>query len=173
MEFFDVVNERQSIRAFKKKEIEEDKIRKILEALNRAPSAGNRQAYEVILVKDNERKKALAEASYGQDFITEAPIVLVFCINPKRSSIYGKRGAELYYCQDATIAASYAQLAATALGLGSVWFGAFNEEEASKIINAPKEIKPIAIIPIGYPDEKPLKTPRRKIDDIVHKETLK
>jgi len=173
MEFFDVVRERRSIRAFKKKEIEEDKIRKILEALNRAPSAGNRQAYEVILIKDNEKKKALAKATYGQDFITEAPIVLVFCVNPQRSATrYGKRG-ELYCHQDATIAASYAQLAVTALGLGSVWVGAYDDEEVCKIINAPKEMRPIAIIPIGYPDEKPLKTSRRKIEDIVHEEMLR
>ena len=173
MEFFDVVKERQSIRAFKKKDIEEEKIRKILKAANSAPSAGNRQAYEIVLVRDQKRKEALVKAVHGQDFIAEAPVVLIFCINPQISSIYGKRGAELYYCQDATIAASYTQLAATSLGLGSVWIGAYDEEKVCEIINAPKEMRPIAIIPIGYPDEKPPRTPRRKLEDIVHKEVLK
>jgi len=171
MDFFTAVANRRSVRAFKSKAIEKAKLQKILEAANSAPSAGNLQAYEIVLIKDNKQKEALTEASNNQEFIAEAPVVLVFCANPRRSSRYSSRGADLYCIQDATIAASYAQLAATALGLSSVLVGAFDENAVSKIINA-RSVLPIAIIPIGYPNEEPEKTPRRKINDIVHNEKL-
>lgn len=172
-EFFSVLDERRSIRKYKNKDIEKDKLEKILEAANSAPSAGNLQAYEIVLIKEKKNKRALAAASFGQDFIAQAPVVLVFCANPNRSAVrYSSRGHELYSIQDATIAASYAQLAATALGLGSVWVGAFDESSVSKIINA-KSVKPVAIIPIGYPDEKPGKRCRRDLDDIVHNESVR
>lgn len=171
MDFFDVIKSRHSIRAFKKKNIEDEKIVGILDTVNSAPSAGDLQAYEIVLVKDQKQKFLLAKASFGQDFIAEAPIIFVICANIRRSSLrYGKRGSELYCINDASIAASYLQLASTALGLSSVWIGAFDEEEVAKIINSPDYIKPIAIIPVGYPDEETYGTPRRDLDDIIHKE---
>ncbi|MCX6818849.1 MAG: nitroreductase family protein [Candidatus Aenigmarchaeota archaeon] len=171
MDFFTAVSSRRSVRAFRAEAVEQAKLQKILESANSAPSAGNLQAYEIVLIKDKKQKEALAEASNNQKFIAEAPIILVFCANPMRSSRYNSRGTNLYCIQDATIAASYAQLAATALGLSSVWVGAFDESTVSKIINA-RAVLPIAIIPIGYPNEEPEKTPRRKISDIVHNEKL-
>jgi nitroreductase len=169
--FFSVLDERRSIRAYKKKDVEKEKLDRILTAANSAPSAGNLQAYEIVLVKEKKTKEALAAASLSHDFIAEAPVVLVFCANQERSAVrYGRRGHDLYSIQDATIAASYAQLAATALGLGSVWVGAFDESSIRKIINADK---PVAIIPIGYPDEKPYKTGRRSLDDITHKDRIR
>lgn len=164
-----MIRNRHSIRAYKDKEVEEDKLQKILEAANSAPSAGNLQAYEIFLIRDPYKKKALSEACLDQEFIAEAPVVLVFCSNPSRSSWkYGKRGEELYSLQDATIAASYAQLAATALGLSSVWVGAFFEREVLKILGNPEGLRPVAIIPIGYSAEEPFITGRRKLKDIVH-----
>ena len=169
MDFFDVITNRHSIRAFKKKDIEEEKIIKILEAANMAPSAGDLQAYEIILIRDGKQKSAIAKAAGNQDFISEAPVVIVICANQKRSSAkYGKRGSELYCINDASIAASYIELASTALDLGSVWVGAFDDNKVAEIIKAPNYIKPIAIIPIGYPNEEPYMTPRRDLDDIVH-----
>jgi nitroreductase len=167
MEFFDVVDKRHSIRAYKDKEVEEEKLRKILETANKAPSAGNLQAYEIFVVKDQNKRKALAEAAFSQDFIVDAPVVLVFCSNPTRSSWKGKRGG-LYSLQDATIAACYAQLAVTALGLSSCWVGAFSEEEVLKILGSPKGLVPICIMPIGYAAEEPEITGRRSLKDIVH-----
>lgn len=168
MEFFNVVKKRRSTRAYVNKPIEEDNIKWILEAANSAPSAGNQQSYEIFLVKDEGKKRALVEASFGQDFVAEASVVLVFCANPERSGKYGSRGRDLYSIQDATIAAAYSQLAATALGLASVWVGSFDEGEVLKVLENPKGLMPIAIIPIGYSAEEPEATPRRKLDDIVH-----
>lgn len=168
MEFFEVVKKRHSIRAFQKKKIEEEKIQKLLEVANSAPSAGDLQAYQILLVKDQKKKERLAKASWDQDFIAQAPVDLVFCIDPLRSAQrYGKRGETLYSIQDATISCAYAHLAAVDLGLGSVIVGAFDEAEVSRIIDIPLTLRPIIILPIGYPDEKPEKTPRRSLDDLV------
>ena len=171
MEFFELLKKRQSIRGFKKKPVEEEKLRKILETANSSPSAGNLQAYEIIVIKSEEKKEELVEAAFGQKFVAEAPLVLVVCANENRSSRrYGERGKELYCINDASIAATYIQLAVADLGLGSVWVGAFSEHEVGKIINAPDYLRPIAILPIGYPDKKPNRTPRRDLDDLVHEE---
>ncbi|MEM2174295.1 MAG: nitroreductase family protein [Candidatus Micrarchaeia archaeon] len=166
MEFFELLKKRRSVRKFEKKDIEERKIKEILEAMNTAPSAGDLQAYKVFIIKDEKIKERLAKAAYGQYFISEAPVVFVFFANPKESGRkYGKRGEELYCIQDSTIACTYAQLAAENLGLSSVWVGAFDDEEVKEIIGT--NLRPIAILPIGYPSEKPTKTPRKRIDEIT------
>jgi len=168
MEFFEVVRNRHSVRAFKDKEIEKEKLEKLLYVANSAPSAGNLQAYQIFLVKKPTHKIALSNAAYGQDFITQAPVTLIFCAEPLRSaSKYGKRGSELYSIQDATISASYVHLAAVDLELGSVIVGAFDEGAVSKILNLPDMLRPIIILPIGYPNEEPGITPRREISDLV------
>ena len=169
MEFFEVLKARRSVRAFEDTPVEDDKLKRILEAASSAPSAGNLQAYEIFLVRDAVRRRMLAEAALSQDFVAEAPVVLVFCANPDRSSWrYGRRGVELYSLQDATIAASYAQLAAVGLGLASVWVGAFYDEEVSEAIGVKGRLRPVAVIPIGYPAEKPRATSRRSLKDLVH-----
>jgi len=166
-----VLDKRFSCRKFEKKEIEEEKLRKILEAANSAPSAGNMQAYEIVLVREVERKKALVTSALNQGFIAEAPVVLVFFANPSRAGRrYGSRGEQLYAIQDATIAASYVQLAATALGLASVWVGAFDEATVKRVCNAPEALKAIAIIPIGYPAQESSSSGRRFLDELVKKE---
>ncbi len=98
-------------------------------------------------------------------------MVLVFCADHMRSAAkYGKRGVELYAVQDATIAAAYCQLAASALGLATVWVGAFDPEIAREAIGAPDQVTPVAIVPIGYPAEAPEPTPRRRLAELVRQE---
>jgi len=172
MDHFDVVKARHSIRAFQNRPIEGEKIARIIESVNLAPSAGDLQAYEIVIVRDPRRKKELDKAAWGQRFVAEAPVCLVFLVYPERSSRkYGDRGSELYCIQDATIAATYAMLAATSLGLASTWVGAFDEEACARAIDAPPTKRPIVILPIGYAAETPDVTPRRPISDIVCSET--
>ncbi|MBN1170082.1 nitroreductase family protein [Candidatus Micrarchaeota archaeon] len=167
MEFYDVIHKRRSIRAFLGKEIESGKLERILQAANSAPSAGNLQAYRLYIVTSREIKQGICEASHGQDFLMEAPILLVFCAIRNPGMKYGDRGAELYSVQDATIAAAYCQLAITAEGLGSVWVGGFDTFEVSRLLNAlPYEV-PVAAIPIGYPAEQPEATGRKSLQDLV------
>lgn len=173
MDFMSLVKTRQSVRAFETRELEQDKLKQLLEAVNSAPSAGDLQAYEVIVVRGEERRKALARAAYGQSFVAEAPMALVFCADHLLSaSKYGIRGAELYSVQDATIAATYCQLAATAMGLATTWVGAFDPKLVIEAIQCPEHVTPVAIVPIGYAAEQPRRTPRRSISDLVRNETF-
>ncbi|MEZ0396091.1 MAG: nitroreductase family protein [Anaerolineales bacterium] len=168
-DFFQVVEERRSMRAFAPAPVEEDKLQRILEVANRAPSAGNLQGYEIFVIRKAGQKQALVEAAYDQRFIAEAPLVLIFCANPSRSAVrYLERGRNLYSVQDATIACTYAMLAATALGLSSVWVGAFDEQAVRRAADIPSDLVPVAMLPIGYASEAGYSTPRRSLDEIVH-----
>jgi nitroreductase len=169
MEFFDVVGQRCSIRNFTGEVVDDEKIRQILEAVQRAPSAGNLQAYEIYVVAEESLRSDLMRAAWGQEFIRQAPIALVFCTNSERNEQrYRERGVQLYSVQDATIACTYAMLAATALGLASTWVGAFDVQSVHQIIGAPELQTPVAILPIGYPAEKPERRERRRLDETVH-----
>jgi nitroreductase len=170
MDFFEVVKERRSIRAFAGTPVQPEKLRAILETANCAPSAGNLQAYRIYAVTKSSKRKALARAAGDQDFVAQAPLVLVFCAHPARSAPkYGERGERLYALQDATIACTFAMLAATASGLASVWVGAFDDEAVRQAIGMPEGFVPVAILPIGYAAEKPAASPRRTLDDLVHR----
>jgi nitroreductase len=172
MDYFEAVRTRHSIRAFQKKPVEEEKINRIIEAINLAPSAGDLQAYEVVVVKDPMLKAKLARAAFDQAFISEASVCFVFVACPERSSKkYGRRGSELYCVQDASIATTYAMLAATALELSSTWVGAFDEEAAARAIGATGGKRPVAMLPVGYPAESPESTPRRPISDVAFLDT--
>lgn len=155
MEFFDLIKSRHSSRAYKNQLLEKEKLQQILDVADTAPSAGNLKAYKIFVVEEAAKKEVLAKAALEQTFIAEAPVVLVFCADPGCSAQkYGERGKKLYCIQDASIAASYAQLAAAALGLGTCWVGAFDEKEVLKILDAlkeaSKELRPVCIMPIGY-----------------------
>lgn len=169
MDFFEVVKERHSIRAFLNKPVEEEKLQQILKTANASPSAGNLQAYEIYLVRQRQQRLALARAALSQDFIAAAPVVLVFCANPARSSIkYGERGARRYTIQDAAVACTFAMLAATALGLATTWVGAYDDDAVRRVIGVSEDLIPVAILPVGYAAETPERTGRRRLDKLVH-----
>lgn len=155
MDFHELLEERHSVRAYADKPVEKEKLERIIAAAVSAPSAGNLQAYKIVIVKDGKTKEALCRAALGQDSVLQAPVVLVFFADRSQSSRkYGERGASLYSAQDATIAAAYTQLEAANLGLGTVWIGAFEPEKVSEILGAEEGETPVAIIPIGYSAEK-------------------
>jgi nitroreductase len=169
MEFLDVLKMRQSVRAYQDRALEEEKLHAILEAAACAPSAGNLQSYEIFIARQVTDRKALAQAALGQEFVAGAPVSLVFCTNAERARHkYGQRGTGLYALQDATIACTYAMLAATEVGLACVWIGAFRDEEVRRAIRAPIGLLPVAILSIGYPAERPEPTPRRALGDLIH-----
>ena len=170
MDLFEVIEKRHSIRAFLDTPLEAEMVERIIQAAMRAPSAGNLQAYEIFLAETPAIRSALAQASLDQDFIASSPLALVFCTVPARSQVrYGPRGANLYALQDATIACSFAMLAATALGLTSVWVGAFDDRRVLRALGDPPGLMPVAILPIGYPAEEPEIRPRRAIHEMIHK----
>ncbi len=169
MEFFDVIKNRHSIRVFTDQPVEPDKLQKILETANLAPSAGNLQAYEVYVVTDAKKRDGLSCAALAQEYIAVAPVALVFCTHPELTEgRYTERGTRLYTLQDATIACSFAMLAATNLGLGSVWVGTFDEKVVRMIVGAPESQVPVVILAVGYPGEFPEQHPRRPLSNIAH-----
>ena len=171
MDVFKAISERRSVRKFKKKEIEDQLINKILESGLWAPSAGNLQSWDIILINDQEIKHKLITAAYMRDFIGEAPIVMVLCANMHKSAtIYNDRGKELFCIQDAACAGQNMLLAIHALGLGACWVGAFDEEYVNDLLGMPAHVRPVALIPLGYPDEKPYPPPRRRVDEFLHSE---
>jgi nitroreductase len=173
MDVFDAIKGRRSVREFKPDPVDDKDLEKILEAGRSAPSAGNCQPWEFVVVRDGATKQKLVRAALGQSFVAEAPVVLVVCANiPRTSSRYGRRGAELYCIQDTAAAVQNILLTAYALGYGTCWIGSFDEESAAKAIKAPPGIRPLAIIPIGRPGEKPTPTSRLPLKKIVHENTF-
>jgi len=166
----EAIKGRRSIRAYDPRPVEAEKIQQILEAANRAPSAGNLQAYEIYVLIKAAKRADLARAVSNQDCLAAAPAILAFCTHAARSEWrYGEKAERLFALQDATIACAFAMLAATALDLGSVWVGAFDEDAVRRALGAPSGHRPVAILPLGYPAEQPLFSSRRELGDIVHR----
>ncbi len=169
MELFDAIRGRRSIRRYRQDDISEQDLKRILEAAICAPSAGNLQSWEFVVARENRTKVALAEAAYGQNFIAEAPVVIVVCANRERSAKrYRDRGASLYSIQDTAAAIQNMLLASYALGYGSCWIGAFDETKAARIIQAPPEVRPLAMIPIGRPAESSAAPSRIDLERVSH-----
>ncbi len=169
MEFNQVILRRHSIRAFNSQPVETEKLQNILETANLAPSAGNLHAYEIYVVTDAKKRDGLSCAALAQEYIAAAPVALVFCTHPERTEgRYTERGTRLYTVQDATIACTFAMLAATNLGLGTVWVGTFDEKVVRMIISAPESQVPVVILAIGYPAEFPEQHPRRRLEELAH-----
>lgn len=173
MDVFEAITQRRSIRTYKKQDLPEGTVEKLMEAARLAPSAGNVQPWEFVVATSPNTKRNLSLAAYGQKDLEEASIVIVVCANQKRAQeSYRERGKTLYCFQDTAAAIQNIMLTACSLGLGSCWIGAFKEDQIKKVINCPKDLKPIALIPIGYPNEAPLARSRRPISEIMHKETF-
>ena len=165
-DLFRVLSTRRSTRKFSKTTVENWKIEKILAAADTAPTAGNFQGLEVYYVKNKQAKEALVEAANKQPFVN-APLVLVFCMNPSRVKIdFDEQTLSKFSLQDATLAAAYAQLAAHALGLSSIWVGMLDEEKVKKIIGT--DLRPSSILCIGYPATRKPPKSRRKLKDLIH-----
>jgi len=167
MEFSHLVEKRRSIRHYSPEPVDPGALDRILKAVSRAPSAGNLQAYRMVVVRSAAKRRALATAAEGQEFLAEAPLDLVFFADPNRSAgRYGERGVTLYSVQDATIAATFAVLAATDEGLATVWVGAF-DEGAVRALCGETQARPVAIVAVGHGAETPEETPRRALAEMV------
>jgi nitroreductase len=172
MDVLEAIKGRRSVRAFTSQKVSEETVSKLIEAACWAPSAGNIQPWEFIVVRKPKIKKKLVEAALAQLFIAEAPVVIVVCANERHSAQrYGDRGSSLFCVQDTAAAIQNMLLAAYSFGLGTCWIGAFQEGQARQILNIPEEARPVAIIPIGHPAENPPPRPRRPQNKTTHHET--
>ena len=134
---------RKSMRSFSDKKLSAYLISEIIKYAHLAPSAGNLQARDFIIVDDIDIKKGLSKAALNQEFIVEAPVNIIVCAN-----------------LDASAAVEHILLLAVNCGLSACWVGAFNENEVEKILQLPPYIRPVAIIPIGHPKDKAPSTSR-------------
>jgi len=168
MDVFEAIEGRRSIRRFQGRPLPGDILERILGAAVKAPSAGNAQPWRFIVVQGERLKEELVEAALGQGFLAQAPAVVVVCADLIRARrAYGKRGEELYCVQDTAAAIQNMLLAAHALGVGSCWVGAFSEEGVRRILSLPAGLRPVALVPLGYPAEKPPPRPRRPLREVV------
>ena len=164
-DLFQIMAKRRSTRKFSKSKVEDWKVDKILAAADTAPTAGNFQGFQVFYVKNRETKEALVEASNNQPYVN-APVVLVFCMEPSRVKMkFPPQILEKFSLQDATLAAAYSQLAASGLGLSSIWIGMIDEEKIKSILGT--DLKPSSILCIGYPDKKKPPKSRRKLKELI------
>ncbi len=167
-ETLEVILRRRSCRAYHPDPLPREHIDFLVEALRRAPSAGNLQPWHFYLVENPELKKQLVRAAYGQDFLAQAPVVFVICALPETSAArYGERGRNLYVYQDTAAAVENLLIAATALGYGTCWVGAFDEQSVSRILALPPDQQPVAMVPVGRPAEHPAPTPRLSKNQVL------
>ena len=164
-DLFRIFSTRRSTRKFDKTKVEDWKIDKILSAADVAPTAGNFQGFQVFLIKNKHTKEALVEAANKQPYVN-APVVLVFCMEPSRVKLkFPPHILEKFSLQDATIAASFSLLAASGVGLSTIWIGMFDEEKVKKILGT--DLRPSSILCIGYPDKKKPPKSRRKLKELI------
>ncbi|MDW8033454.1 MAG: nitroreductase family protein [Nitrososphaerota archaeon] len=168
MNVFEVIEKRRSIRKYLEKNVEKDKILRILEAARLAPSAANRQPWDFIVVTDPEVKKKLG-AAYPRDWFVNAPIIIIACATPAKA--WTRRDGEEYWKVDVAIAMENLVLAAWEEGLGTCWIGAFDEQEVKKVLGIPQEVRVVAMTPLGYPaEDKGPVVDRKPLYEIVHYE---
>ena len=167
MELIEAIKGRRSIRRYQDKDVEKWKIRELIDAARWAPSAGNTQTWRFYVVENKDIKHSLYLAALKQRAVKEAPVVIVVCFDTdEMRAYYGSRGVHLYGIQDTAAAIQNLLLRAYDLGLGTCWVGAFDESEVASALNLDSHVRPVAIITVGYPAERPLSR-RKDVEEIV------
>ena len=168
MDTLEAINTRRSIRRYLDRPIEFEKLTTIVDAGRKAPSAGNLQDWAFILVTEKNLIKQVSEYCIEQYWIQTAPALVVVCAIPeKHEMFYGLRGKRLYNIQDCAAAIENMLLAATNVGLGSCWIGAFEEDKIRSVFAIPQDVRPQAIITLGYSDEVPQDRAVTPIESVV------
>jgi len=158
MEVFEAIKNRRSVRAYKSTPVQEEKLKKILEAARLAPSAHNAQDWKFIVVKNQKMREKLVKAALDQEFIAQAPVVIV--------AVATEPGVP-FYALNFGIAVEHMVLQAVEEGLGTCWVGAFSQKEVKKILKIPEKYKAMVLLPLGYPADLPKKKIRKNIEEIV------
>lgn len=164
MEFFELIEKRYSVRAYQSTAVEEEKLKKVLEAAVLAPTAANKQPFRFLVIKTAGRQKELKRI-YGRDWFFQAPLVICACAVRDESWI--RKDGKNYGEVDATIAFTHLVLAARDLGLGTCWIAAFDPEAARDVLELPAELEPVAFTPLGYPADEWKPKKRRPVSDLI------
>lgn len=163
----EAIKNRRSIRRFQDEALTADEVDILTDAVIWAPSAGNLQSRRFYFVFNPDLRKRIATVCHSQMFIAAAPLVVVACADFERIAPYGDRGKNLYAIQDAASAVENLMLQAHELGLGSVWVGAFDEDALSGVLNLPLTQKPLSVVPVGHPAQKPKAPERYSASELV------
>ena len=168
LDVIECIKQRRSIRSFLSTPVPRELMDKVLQSAIWAPSAGNWQSWRFYVVERPELRVELAKAASDQEFLAEAPAVIVVCAEPNRGEqTYGDRARELYCLQDSAAAIMNLMLAAHAHELGTCWVGDFDEAAVRKLVKISEQYRPIALVPIGYPNEAPNARWRRPLREVV------
>ena len=152
MDIFDCVESRRSVRKYERKDVPNELLAQVLTAGTYAPSAGNTQEWEFIIVRDREKKRRLARAALMQSKVEEAPLVIVILANLEKIAVrFKERGKQVYALQDTAACIQNMLLIAHDLGLGACWVGSFDEDEVADVVEIPNRFRPVAMITIGFP----------------------
>jgi nitroreductase len=185
METLDAINKRRSIRRFKPDPVEDEKVEKVMEAARQAPSWANTQCWRFIVVRDVDTIHHLADTGFGvggphpnkaTEAMRTAPVAIVACAELGKAGCSYKEPREPvtdkgdWFMFDTALAMQNMVLAATALGLGTVYVGAFDSVAAEKVLGVPEGYKVVSMTPLGYPDEDPKPRPRKELAEIVFKD---
>lgn len=163
-----LLSRRRMVRKFRPDPVGDDVIRRIVRAATRAPSAGHTQPWDYVVVRDAAIRRRLARAALAQMFVAEAPVVVVPCADRRRSrSRYGREG-DRYALIDTAFSSLLLLLAVTEEGLGACFVGALDEEPVARVLGLPDEVRPLAVVPIGVPAERPKDLPLRPLERVLH-----
>ena len=158
MDVFEAIRKRKSVRSYLEKEVEQEKVMRILEAARLAPSAANKQEWRFVVVQDKEKRKKLSEAAKRQRFVAEAPVVIACCAE---TDYHEMTCGQLCYPIDVAIAIDHITLAAVEEDLGTCWIGAFYEDKVKTILNIPDRIRVVELLTLGYPKDDSIKEKSR------------
>ena len=183
MSILDIVKSRRSVRAYRDRPIPQNAIDDLIEAIRWAPSAGNLESRKFYFVFHPDRRKALAGAAGNRDLaarmrqlvktavgrnpLSDAPLVVVACLDRRIAARYGERGERLYAIQDAAASLMNMMLVAHDRGLGTVWIGSFDEAAVAKVLDLPGHLRPVALVPVGYPALVPAPPQRAPLEQVV------
>lgn len=170
MDVMDAIRQRFSVRKFKSYELEDSKLDRVMEAARLAPSARNLQEWRFVVVRDEQMRQALSEAANGQQFVAQAPAVIVGCaVTTEHVMSCGLH----CYPIDVSIAMAYITLQAVEEGLGTCWIGAFNQDKVRDLLGIPNDVIIVGLLPIGYPDGEAPPKKRLPLSEIVFEERWK
>ena len=163
MDVLEAIKTRRSVRSYSSRPIPADVLERMRQALRYAPSACNFQPWQFIFVTGQELRRKVAKAAHDQSFMAEAPVTVVGCGLPDRA-YKGMGGHGNSTDVDVAIALDHLTLAAVAEGLGTCWIGAFDEGKVKRLLEVPKQVKVVAMTPLGYPASADLNHPLDESD---------
>jgi nitroreductase len=167
MRFSELAATRYSVRAYKPDAVPEEELAQVLEAARLAPTAANRQAFQLVVVHTAGREIEL-QTIYGREWFTKAPLVVCACGLPDENWV--RRDGKNYNDVDVAIVMDHLTLAAADLGLGTCWIGAFDPGAAREVLDLPDEVEPVAFTPLGFPADSPRPKVRKSLEDLVRYE---